>query len=91
MQCLESRKDETSCCFSGVLLLFWREVLVHITLHHRSKLFSTAIHSFYLHCDLANYSVAYLCKAFTFCIASREWPRKAESEQTSKTLTRSNL
>lgn len=31
--------------------------------------------------------MAYLCKAFTFCIASREWPRKAESEQASKTLS----
>lgn len=27
---------------------------------------------FYLHSDLANYSVAYLYKAFIFCIASQK-------------------
>lgn len=51
-----------------ILLLFWCEVLVHITLHHQCKLFSTAILGFYLHSDLANYFVAFLYKAFIFCI-----------------------
>lgn len=73
------------------LLLFWHEVLVHITLHHQCKLFSTAIPGFYLHSDLANYSVAFLFKAFIFCIASQKWPRKAESGQTRGALTQSNL
>lgn len=51
---------------SDVLLLFWHEVKVHTTLHHHSKLFSTAILGFYLHSDLANYSVAYLSEALIF-------------------------
>lgn len=74
-----------------ILLLFWSEIRVHITLHQQSKLFSTAILSLYLRSDLANYSVAFLYKAFIFCIASQKWPRKAESGQRREALTQSNL
>lgn len=75
----------------GILLLFCREVLVHITLHHQCKLFSTEIRSFYLRSDLADYFVAFLHEAFIFCIASQKWPRKAESGQTREALTQWNL
>lgn len=59
MQCLESRKDQLFCCFVGMRSRF---TVPYITI----SFFSIAIPGFYLHSDLANYSVAYLSKALIF-------------------------